>query len=125
PSTVWPLPVVLGMAHGIASAAAHLHAGGILHGDLYGHNILHDGRGQTVLGDFGAASFVGTGPQAAALERIEVRAFGILLGEWLDRCDSAESAALETWRAWQRRCVAAPVDQRPGFAEIVAALGTA
>ena len=125
PGAAWPLPVVLGMAHGIASAAAHLHAGGILHGDLYGHNILHDGHGQAMLGDFGAASFVGTGPQAAALERIEVRAFGILLGEWLDRCNSGDAVALGTWRAWQQRCVVAPVDRRPGFAEIAAALALA
>ena len=36
----------LRMARGIASAVAHLHARGILHGDLYGHNILWNGRGR-------------------------------------------------------------------------------
>ncbi|MDI9654543.1 lipopolysaccharide kinase InaA family protein, partial [Burkholderia cenocepacia] len=44
------------IAHGIASVAGHLHARGIMHGDLYAHNILHDGAGGALLGDFGAAS---------------------------------------------------------------------
>ncbi|RZL82718.1 MAG: protein kinase, partial [Variovorax sp.] len=97
----WPLPVALAMAGRIASAAAQLHARGMLHGDLYGHNILHDGGGAALLGDFGAASFVDTGAQAWALERVEVRAFGILLEEWLDRCEPADPAAVRPWRDLQ------------------------
>jgi hypothetical protein len=78
----------LGIAHDVASAARHLHARGIMHGDLYGHNVLHCGEGSALLGDFGAASFHDPGsPHATALERIEVRAFGCLLEELLERCD--------------------------------------
>eukprot|EP01032_Pedospumella_encystans_P023710 gene23710-26830_t len=78
----------LGIAHDVASAARHLHARGITHGDLYGHNVLHCGEGSALLGDFGAASFHDPGsPHATALERIEVRAFGCLLEELLERCD--------------------------------------
>ncbi|SDF43899.1 MULTISPECIES: leucine-rich repeat-containing protein kinase family protein [unclassified Duganella] len=84
------LQAALTIAHGIASAAAQLHAHGILHGDLYGHNILHDEHGHTLLGDFGAASFYDpAGAQADALQTLEVRAFGNLLEELLDRADSA------------------------------------
>lgn len=90
------LAVALRIARGIASAAAQLHAHGILHGDLYGHNILHDEHGNTLLGDFGAASFYDpAGPQAAALQTLEVRAFGNLLEELLDRSDSAPAALRE------------------------------
>jgi serine/threonine protein kinase len=66
------------LAHGIASVAAHLHARGIMHGDLYAHNILHDGAGGALLGDFGAASLydVNDRVRAARFERLEVRAFG-------------------------------------------------
>jgi len=120
----WPLATALSMARHVASAAAQLHARGILHGDLYGHNILHDGAGQALLGDFGAASFVGTGAQAPALERIEVRAFGCLLEELLDRSNDAGEAALAPWRALQSRCLQHRVDLRPDFAEISAALSS-
>jgi hypothetical protein len=59
---------VLRIALGIASAAQHLHARGIMHGDLYAHNILHRPTGEALLGDFGAASFfapIGHGKCAA------------------------------------------------------------
>ncbi|RZT09335.1 Leucine rich repeat-containing protein [Duganella sp. CF402] len=85
----FPLETMLSIARGIASAAAQLHSHGIMHGDLYGHNVLHDEHGHTLLGDFGAASFYDpAGPHAAALQTLEVRAFGNLLEELLDRCDT-------------------------------------
>jgi hypothetical protein len=97
------LAAALRIARGIASAAAQLHAHGILHGDLYGHNILHDEHGNTLLGDFGAASFYDlAGPQAAALQTLEVRAFGNLLEELLDRSDSAPAALRELQAACQQ-----------------------
>ncbi|WP_043307763.1 leucine-rich repeat-containing protein kinase family protein [Pseudomonas sp. ML96] len=106
---------LLALAHGVASALAHLHARGILHGDLYAHNLLvdsHDCR----LSDFGAASFFPPGSaQGAALQRLESRAFGILLEELLQRCDTppAHLAALIV------DCQQADTRQRPDFAEIV------
>lgn len=85
--TVFTPETALGIAHGIASAASHLHARGIMHGDLYGHNILHCGQGQAIIGDFGAASFHAWAdePTANALQRLEVRAFACLLEELLER----------------------------------------
>jgi hypothetical protein len=97
------LPAMLSIARGIASAAAQLHRHGILHGDLYGHNILHDEHGHTLLGDFGAASFYDpAGPQAAALQTLEVRAFGNLLEQLLDRCDAAPPALRQLQAACQQ-----------------------
>jgi hypothetical protein len=107
------LPVLLNLAHGIASAVAHLHAKNILHGDLYAHNILWNENGDALLGDFGAASFMPN--DAHDLQRIEVRAFGCLLEELLQRCDSP---ALDNLWELQRRCVNAVVSARPLFAEI-------
>src|SRR5471032_402216 len=78
---------LFGIAGGIASAARHLHERGIMHGDLYGHNILHCGQGRSLLGDFGAASLFAPGAQhAAGLQRLEVRAYGLLLDELMARC---------------------------------------
>ncbi len=119
------LDTVVRLALGIASAAAHLHTQGILHGDLYAHNILHAGDGQALLGDFGAASFVPPGDPALApaLERIEVRAFSCLLGELLERCaQPADRARIETASALQAACAGEKPAARPSFADIVRTL---
>lgn len=114
------------IARGIAAAACHLHAQGILHGDLYAHNILHNGRGDCLLGDFGAASFFAPDDalRAQALQRIEVRAFACLLEELLARCAAAETQRLKTLRVLQARCADSNSTARPLFAEIVQILAT-
>lgn len=111
----------LGIARGIASAARQLHARGINHGDLYAHNILYHQDGRVLLGDFGAASFVPPGASrlAAALERVELRAFGCLLEELAERCPPDPGAALG---ALARRCQAPEPARRPSFAEVEEAL---
>lgn len=113
--------VALRIASGIASVAEHLHRQGITHGDLYGHNIMCNERGDCLLGDFGAASFHATADSAEsrALQRIEVRAFGVLLRELLERIDSGLSdAARVRLEMLQQRCCQPDVLARPGFGEI-------
>jgi len=74
------------IAMSVAGAAAQLHARGILHGDLYAHNILHNHRGDALLGDFGAATFCDSADgQGQRFESLDVRAFGCLLEELVDR----------------------------------------
>ncbi|WP_460095065.1 leucine-rich repeat-containing protein kinase family protein [Pseudomonas sp. S2_B03] len=117
--------VALRVAQGIASAAEHLHHQGITHGDLYGHNILLNDQGDCLLGDFGAASFHATRDdvQARALQRLEVRAFGVLLGELLERVDSGLSTERRAHlEALERRCCQADVLGRPGFSEVIEVL---
>lgn len=111
----------LRIASGIASATAHLHSHGMIHGDLYAHNILWSPEGKCLLGDFGAAAFHPHTGQAAMLERIETRAFGILLGELLERCELPPGDPV--W-ALQGRCVQADVMQRPTMAEVKQLLAT-
>lgn len=117
--------VALRIAMGIASAAEHLHQQGITHGDLYGHNILLNDQGDCLLGDFGAASFHSTtdSMETRALQRIEVRAFGVLLEELLARIDSGLSnERREVLEELARRCSQADVLGRPGFSEVIEVL---
>lgn len=116
------LRTVLKMTNGVAAAAEHLHGRGILHGDLYAHNILWNAQGDCLLGDFGAASFLPlqAAGQADALQRIEVRAFGCLLEEFLERCDecNVDSAAVQSLVQLHAQCVQADVNARPLLADI-------
>ncbi len=108
----------LGIARKLASVAAHLHTRGILHGDLYAHNILHDGQGAALLGDFGAASFYAPGSaQGQALERLEVRAFGCLLEELLERC-VMPAAWQSSLTALMHACLDHHPAARPSFAVV-------
>lgn len=120
--TRFTLDAVIGLAGGIASAAQQLHARGVLHGDLYAHNILHDAQGQALLGDFGAASFFAPGETALAqaLQRLEVRAFACLLEELLARCQApaGAQATLARLKGLQARCAHDTPAERPLFAQI-------
>ncbi|MGF6096526.1 protein kinase [Pseudomonas sp. 18175] len=123
PDTRFSLEVALHIARGIASVAAHLHRHGITHGDLYGHNILWNEAGDCLLGDFGAASFHATADtlETRALQRIEVRAFGVLLGELLERVEGEVSEEL---LALRDSCCQPDVLARPGFEEIEVVLSS-
>jgi hypothetical protein len=117
--TVLSLNAVLRLAHGIASAGAHLHARGILHGDLYAHNILATSAGNCLLGDFGAACFFDSSSMMSTqLQRLEARAFACLLEELLEHCEPTASAIFHALSALQRRCAQPEVAARPLFAEI-------
>jgi hypothetical protein len=120
--TTFSLHAVLRMALGIASATAHLHAQGIMHGDLYAHNILNTKAGDCLLGDFGAACFFDLSDQATArtLQQLEVRAFACLLEELLAHSPEAAAhpAVSAAMHDLQRRCAQEGVGKRPLFAEI-------
>jgi Protein tyrosine and serine/threonine kinase len=110
---------------GLASALRHLHASGITHGDFYAHNILCKTDGQALLGDFGAASFFPRNDAnlAEGLQRIEVRAFGYLLQELLERCDTINSLDdLNGLVKMVHQCLLEIPAQRPLFEHIESSL---
>lgn len=129
PTQHFTLAQALNLAHGLASAAAHLHADGLLHGDLYAHNTLWQHSGACLLGDLGAASFLPAHqPEACeALTRLEVRALGCLLEELLARVDgthgAADQATLQAAQNWMGRCMQPEVLHRPAMAEVAQGLG--
>ncbi|MGK7891842.1 MAG: leucine-rich repeat-containing protein kinase family protein, partial [Leptolyngbyaceae cyanobacterium] len=114
---------VVEIARGIAAAIAHLHQNGILHGDLYAHNILVNPQGTAFIGDFGAASFYQptNTTRGIALEQLESRAFGCLLEDLLDRCSptsAMEIQIVKVLRQLQSDCMQPMVALRPTFPHI-------
>ncbi len=111
---------VFRIAQGVSCAAAKLHSHGVLHGDLYAHNTLHSRlTGEVKLGDLGAATLYPRSDMelASSLEKIEIRAFGILLEELLDHAPSMHRSE-EPLRALSARCTSSDNNSRPLFAEI-------
>lgn len=114
-----PAEAVIRLARGVAGAVAHLHARGLMHGDLYAHNILWDGaRGNAALGDFGAACALPSDEEGDDWRRIEVRAFGLLLQEALELC-APESADVASLRELARACAQPDPRARPLMADVL------
>ncbi len=126
--TRFSVAAMLRLALGVTRAAQHLHQRGILHGDLYAHNLLHNGQGEVLLGDFGAASLFDPQdtPRTHALMRIEVRALGCLLQELLARCDGLQARPRSEAALQQlvKRCLNEEVVQRPLWSSIEHTLAT-
>lgn len=120
--TCFDLQTLLLIVRSISSAAAHLHKQGIMHGDLYAHNILYSSQGRALLGDFGAASFYAADyPEIGyGLQRLEVRAFGYLLEELLERCRirAEEREVLNLLNELKLACLSEESKQRPLFDKI-------
>jgi hypothetical protein len=122
PDLTLDLDVALRIARDVGAGAAHLHAGGLSHGDLYAHNTLWDGRtGAAVLSDFGAASFLPGGPDDR-LARLDVLAWGRLLGELLER---VEGEAHDAFQAVRRACENPVPAERPSLREVLEDLSKA
>lgn len=76
----------LHILRGVAAALRHLHHCGLMHGDLYAHNILWSSQ-RVVLSDLGAASFLPNHQPvlASKLKRLDIKAFEILMQELADQ----------------------------------------
>jgi hypothetical protein len=116
--------LALSIASDVAGAVAHLHQRGVMHGDLYAHNILIDTvHGQARLGDFGAATRLPTDqPELRqSLLALEVRALGCLLQE-LALAAQANHPAVRTMQNLAQTCLADQPRQRPTVMEVAQAL---
>ena len=135
PDTVFSVEKCKTILLGIAAAAAHLHARGIAHGDLYAHNILIDKTGHAFLGDFGAATIYGKENQRSeSIEKMEVFAFGHLIEDMLglverrvdgggeglgDVLSEKDGYVIEGLNLLHYRCTDPVVGNRPCFAEVI------
>lgn len=118
---------------GVSSLSSHLHSKHISHGDLYAHNILvHKSSGFPLLGDFGAATryqsilsrIVGDIPPNfdvyKAIEGLEVRAFGYLIDDLLERTsfEETETEVAQTLGNIRSQCLQPDPVTRPSFKEL-------
>ena len=112
----------------MADAARHMHAHGIMHGDFYAHNIMIDEDGNSILGDFGGASYFEPSREDEhnALERLEIRAFGCLVEELLllSADDTSDENCKKKLTALKASCLTTENQKRPLFKEIVQKLST-
>ena len=105
----------------MADAATHMHEHGIMHGDFYAHNIMIDSEANSILGDFGGASYFEPNREEErnALERLEVRAFGCLIEEMLMLSkDDGKEIQREKLKHIKERCLTHVNHKRPLFKEI-------
>jgi len=136
--------LALSIACDVADALAHLHQRGVMHGDLYAHNILIDPvHGQARLGDFGAATRLPAQPSdvCRGLLALEVRALGCLLEELGAAASSGTAAKADMPPAAHKHSHAQAIDptiqallglaaaclserppERPGVADVAEAL---
>ena len=117
PGASWSLPFIIRVLRANASACEHLHRKGIIHGDLYAHNILVNQEGDCYLGDFGAASLYDRSTDGR-FEQIEVRAFGYLIEDLLDHCPD-QFSSLEQLK---NSCLDLNISARPLFSDILSQL---
>jgi hypothetical protein len=132
PDRAFDLRTVTKIALSISSAAAYIHSRGISHGDIYAHNILLDTEtGNAMLVDFGAGSMYPlTHPEGNTLQRIEVRAFGYLLEELIERIhphinnenENGFQKCMTELLAIKERCLLLNVSSRPLFEELTSLL---
>ena len=114
PSLILTAETAARIAAAVSAGVSHLASCGIIHGDLYAHNVIWDGvRGSAILSDFGAASLLPP-HEAESLQTTDVLALGILIKELIDQCcDEVPEALTEIANS----CTNPRINQRLSMAE--------
>lgn len=98
-------------------ALSFLHSAGVSHGDFYAHNMKVDRyTGRVFLLDFGASYF--KGDYAIQAEKLEVRAFGVLVLELLRLMEGGENELNTKLESLHAQCTNTIVSDRPTLADI-------
>ena len=119
PDQGWPAAFAVTCARDVAAACGACASARVVHGDVYAHNVVVTDNGSATLVDFGAA-FACPTTCDIDFQRLEVRAFGLLLQELADRCASRRHDGLSALAA---KCMDTTVAARPSFAELEMELG--
>lgn len=121
-STQFSEKEVLKIAKSMASVCALLHEKGINHGDFYAHNILVNQTADSLLGDFGAASFYDVNSENATyIQGVEVNAYSCLLEDLINLVSQTEliHSSRAKWLKIISDCRNENVKSRPSFDEIL------
>jgi tRNA A-37 threonylcarbamoyl transferase component Bud32 len=118
---MFTINAIIRIARGIASVAIQLHEKGIMHGDLYAHNILVNEAHHPLFGDFGAATIFSINDTVLAtqLEKIEVRAYGCLLEDLLNRAIKDSALQMNSLEDLKNQCMNENMESRPTFKNIL------
>lgn len=111
---------VLNIVLQTAEVCNHFHENGIMHGDLYAHNILINNDKHIYLSDFGAATLYHN--HRKKHEQIEIRAWGCLLDDLLENCLDIQSNDNQLYQRLvdlKNKCMNNIVNQRPDFEEVI------
>lgn len=123
--TVFSADQILKIVSQVADAANQLHQRGLMHGDLYAHNMLIDEADHILMGDFGAACFYDVDSEMAiSLERIEVRAFACLLDDLLQHLNESqkESSLAQQLIQLTKELLTEKLNDRALFKELISRL---
>eukprot|EP01026_Neomeris_dumetosa_P028618 TRINITY_DN231_c0_g1_i14.p1 TRINITY_DN231_c0_g1~~TRINITY_DN231_c0_g1_i14.p1 ORF type:complete len:527 (-),score=51.99 TRINITY_DN231_c0_g1_i14:194-1774(-) len=100
----------------IADALQYLHSLGIAHGDVYAHNVLVDTDDTAILCDLGAGFAYQLNESAILWEAMEVRAFGLMLKDMLNRVtQDSNTESIEQLQSLVHVCTESQVLDRPNF----------
>lgn len=115
------IKATLKILKGIANAAVHMHERNIMHGDFYAHNIMIDKDYNSILGDFGAASYYEVNEVGNSLEQLEIRAYACLIEELLilSKGDNKNKDVKGILLSLQEACFDKNPENRPLFKEIL------
>ncbi|KAL4442982.1 hypothetical protein ABPG77_008473 [Micractinium sp. CCAP 211/92] len=123
PGQTFSLGWLLRVAIGVAGALEHMHYRGIAHGDVYAHNVMADEAGHATLCDYGASfPYHKGGP--VPYEAHEVRAYGLMLNDMVQRLDigfEGMEALLSAQRellSLVQQCIGGKPAQRPTFGAV-------
>lgn len=116
-NTNFSIKYIATVLNGICQALIHLHSRGIMHGDLYAHNILVNENAYPYLGDFGSASLYSPSKNSLR-EKIDVCAFGYLIDGLLSNCFEKENPKYQTFEKIRDLCLTINPNSRPSFQEI-------
>lgn len=117
-----PMQDIIKILKEMAETANHIHNKGIMHGDFYAHNIMINKNENSILGDFGAASYYKSEnlEMNEILEKFEVRAFGCLLEELLTLSEDSKDIKIRNFlEDLKVACLNKVPKQRPLFKQIV------
>jgi hypothetical protein len=108
---------VLHLLKSIASVSCLMHEKGVMHGDLYAHNILVQEGGACFLCDFGAACSYDDVLKDNRLEKIEIRAFGVLIEDVLKVSNVQVQEEIEL-SSIKKKCLKSKLEERPDFKKL-------